>query len=125
MIHRYRDGVPPDRADPLPFDTRAVDDAIEDFDLRKASGVVWAYVTEANRYANRTRPWAADPPARDVALSTLLATCRTLATELAPFLPATAAGIERRCTSAGGRLPIPEQLIESLDLATAGPSGVV
>jgi methionyl-tRNA synthetase len=125
MVHRYRDGVPPAGVNPLPFDASAVDDAVAEFDLRRASGVVWTYVTEANRYVNRTRPWAAPAGDRDVALGTLLASCRTLAAELAPFLPATAAGIERRCTPAGDRLPIPEQLIESLDLATTAPTGLV
>ena len=111
MVHRYRDGVPP-AGDPLPFDTHAVDDAVAGFDLRRAAGVVWAYVTEANRHVNRTRPWAAEPAERDVALGALLATCRTLATELAPFLPAPAAGVERRCTPAGVRLPVPDKLFE-------------
>jgi methionyl-tRNA synthetase len=124
MVHRYRDGIPPEHGDPLPFDARAIDDAVGDFDLRRAAAVVWTYVTEANRHVNRTRPWAVAGDERDVALGTLLATCRTLATELAPFLPATAARIERRCEPVGGRLPVPEQLIESLDLATVGPSGV-
>src|SRR4051794_15861686 len=49
MVHRYRDGVPP-AGEPLPFDARAVDDALAGFDLRRASGVVWTYVTEANRH---------------------------------------------------------------------------
>jgi methionyl-tRNA synthetase len=124
MVHRYRDGVVPDGSVDLAFDRRAVDDALAGFDFRRASGVVWTFVTEVNRYVNRTRPWAiADPAARDAVLATLVGACRTVADELAPFLPATATRIRDRCTPADGRLPAPEPLFERFDLATTGPNG--
>jgi methionyl-tRNA synthetase len=125
MVHRYRDGVVPDGHAGLAFDAAAVDDALAEFDFRRASGVVWTFVTEVNRYVNHSRPWAIDDEAeRDAVLATLVGACRTLAEELAPFLPATAARIRERCTPVAGRLPVPALLFKRFDLATAGPNGL-
>jgi methionyl-tRNA synthetase len=127
MVHRYRGGVVPDGPAELVFDSREVDDALADFDFRRATGAVWSFVTEANRYTNRTKPWAAAAGERDAALATLVAACRTIADEIEPFLPATAARIRRRCTpevTDGVRLPVPDRLFSRLDLATTGPIGL-
>jgi methionyl-tRNA synthetase len=126
MVHRYRDGVVPEGGEDLPFDHDGVDDAVAAYDFRQASGVVWAFVTRANRYVSQARPWALDDEqARDGVLATLVRACRALADELAPFLPATAARIGERCTPVAGRLPVPARLFERFDLATTGPSGLV
>jgi methionyl-tRNA synthetase len=125
MVHRYRDGVVPEGGPSLVFDHTAVDDALAGFDFRRASGAVWTFVTEANRYVNDTRPWAiADVAERDAVLATLVGACRTIAEELAPFLPATAARVRDRCIPVAGRLPVPVPLFGRFDLATNAPTGL-
>jgi methionyl-tRNA synthetase len=131
MVHRYRggrlDGIVPDGPAELPFDHAAVDEALAGFDFRRASGVVWTFVNRANKYVNDRRPWTLDGAERDAVLGTLVGACRTLADELAPFLPATAARIARRCTPEepdGARLPVPDRLFGRFDLATTGPNGL-
>jgi methionyl-tRNA synthetase len=72
----------------------AIDDALRAFDFRAATTSLWEVVAEANRFVAETRPWelAADDRLADV-LATLLATCRLVAQELEPFLPAASARI--------------------------------
>jgi methionyl-tRNA synthetase len=113
MVHRYRDGVVPEGQAGLAFDAAAVGDALAGFDFRRASGVVWTFVAQANKYVNDSRPWAIDDEAeRDAVLATLVGACRTLADELEPFLPATTARIRQRCTPVDGRLPVPAPLFQ-------------
>jgi methionyl-tRNA synthetase len=132
MVHRYRDGRVPERGAVAADLERAsreapalVDAALADFDFRRACAAVWAIVEQANRYIERVRPWelaraesAGDPAARrelDAVLANLVSGCRSLAVELAPFLPGAAAGIAARCTArSGGRLPDPSALFPRL-----------
>jgi methionyl-tRNA synthetase len=82
-----------------------VDDALGGFDFRPAAAQLWDLVDEANRFVTTTRPWelakaerngdAAASARLDQVLSVLLVTCRTLARELQPFLPAATARIGR------------------------------
>jgi methionyl-tRNA synthetase len=75
----------------------AIDEALGAFDFRAATGALWEVVVEANRFVSATRPWElakaeragdADAGARlDGVLGTLVAACRTIASELTPFLP--------------------------------------
>jgi methionyl-tRNA synthetase len=113
MVHRYRAGrVPAGTTDARLAEVCAsvpdrVDAALADFDFRRACAAVWTVVDEANRYVDRTRPWAlarsaADAAALDTVLATLVGACRVLAAELAPFVPATAARVAEQCTPAGG-----------------------
>ncbi len=126
MVHRYRDGVVPAGARGLTFDRTEVDAALVGFDFRRATSAVWTFVTHVNRWVNGARPWAlTDEAERDAVLATLVGACRTLADELEPFLPATAARIRYRCTPVAGRLPVPEPLFGRFDLATTGPNGPV
>jgi methionyl-tRNA synthetase len=72
-------------------------------------------VAEANRYIERVEPWHLARAEReqnagagrqlDAALAELIGACRTLATELAPFLPDLAARIGTACDDSAGRLP--------------------
>jgi methionyl-tRNA synthetase len=116
MVHRYRDGTVPAVAAHGPL--RAVVDAVPgqvdaalaDFDLRRATGAVRHLVEAANRHVEQVRPWelARDPGAAarlDAELAVLVAACRQVGDELAPFLPDGAARIVRQCTPVGGRLP--------------------
>ncbi|MBO0868146.1 MAG: methionine--tRNA ligase [Micromonosporaceae bacterium] len=111
--------------------------ALDAFDFRTATAAVWTVVAEANRYVDQVRPWqlaraegdaradgdarAGDDPARstgdrqasaqlDAALDVLLRSCQTLAEQLQPFLPGTAARIAAQCTPSAGRLPSPRPL---------------
>jgi methionyl-tRNA synthetase len=91
-------------------------EALDDFDFRRATEVVWQIADEANRYVNRTRPWdlarAGDRRELNAVLSGLLLACQAAGTQLAPFLPDAAAGITVQCTPDGtGLLPSPAPVL--------------
>ncbi|MEV0330584.1 methionine--tRNA ligase [Micromonospora echinospora] len=131
MVHRYRDGRPPDgtkAATPEAHRLSAacqrvptgVAAALDGFDFRAATAAVWTIVEEANRYIELARPWHLARAERDgdvraaadleVALDVLVRACRTLAEQIRPFLPGTAARIAAQCAPVAGRLPTPEPL---------------
>ncbi|MVO88207.1 methionine--tRNA ligase [Streptomyces sp. p1417] len=155
MAHRFRDGrVPVSRASrvsPVSPVSRTpaegterlvaacrevpaqVDDALADFDFRRAVDAVWRVVTEADRCVDGTRPWelakaerAGDPAAGkrlDEVLTALVTACRTLADQLGPFVPVAAARVAAQCTpAADGRLPAARPLFPRVDepLPSAG-----
>jgi methionyl-tRNA synthetase len=126
MAHRYRQGqlrpLPgpePAGADLLLAACELVADrvsaALASYDIRAATAAIWDVVGEANRYVERAEPWrlasaerAGDTSAGlqlDAALGVLLRTCRTLAAELAPFVPGLAARLADACDDSAGRLP--------------------
>jgi methionyl-tRNA synthetase len=127
MVHRYRGGrVPEHRAGAADGLARAcreapklVDAALAGYDVRRAAAAVWDIVDQANRHIEQVRPWelarsgSRDAGHRlDAALAALVAGCRSLATELAPFLPGAAAAVAGQC--AGERLPAPVRLFPRL-----------
>jgi methionyl-tRNA synthetase len=145
MIHRYRDGQPPQRPGPGrgPAGDQDLDRAcrqagalagaaLAEFDFRQATAAVWAIVDEANRLVNRVRPWelakaerdgtATDAGARlDAVLRVLLDACQALGRELGPFLPDAAARITAQCAPGeDGRLPSPSPLFRRLAAAASG-----
>jgi methionyl-tRNA synthetase len=137
MIHRYSDGqVPPATATAAP-EAKAlhaaisnapgqIAEALDDFDLRHATEAVWRIADEANRYVNRTRPWALAKAGQNAelaaVLSTLLAACQAIGTYLHPFLPDAAARITSQCTpNGGGFLPVPSPLLPRLTQPGAHP----
>jgi methionyl-tRNA synthetase len=101
LVHRFRGGTVPAAAGVLPTPDlpAAVDRALAVFDLRAATGAIWAAVAAGNRLVEEARPWelakreqAGDPAvALDTVLATLVASCRAVVRELGPFLPAGAA----------------------------------
>jgi methionyl-tRNA synthetase len=146
MIHRYRDGHPPELPGPgcglpagqdLDLACRRARDlvgaALEEFDFRQATAAVWAIADEANRFVNRVRPWqlakaeqdGPDTEDRlDVALGTLLGACQVLGRELSPFLPDAAGRITAQCTPDGdGRLPPPSPVFRRLAARPAAVPG--
>jgi methionyl-tRNA synthetase len=50
----------------------------------------------------------------DAALATLMSACRSLAAQLAPFLPGAAAAVAAQSTATGRRLPEPRPLFPRL-----------
>ena len=86
-LEPLRTGTPVAGSTALPA---AIDVALRAFDLRTAAAPLWEVVAEANRYVSATRPWELENAARADVLATLLATCRLVSHELAPFLPAAA-----------------------------------
>jgi methionyl-tRNA synthetase len=106
MIHRYRDGRAPDGS----WDVRSPDEALARFDFRRAVAAVWQTVEDANRYVDAHRPWQLPEDERDAVLGDLLAACRALGEELAPFLPDAAAAVTAQCTPVAGILPVPRPL---------------
>jgi len=124
MIHRYRGGRIPVQQ-PIAAGGEALDAAIrqagglvaaalDDFDFRPATAVVWAIADEANRFINRVRPWelaraerdGCDNQRLDAVLGVLFEACAALGRELVPFLPDAAARITGQCApSEDGRLP--------------------
>jgi methionyl-tRNA synthetase len=75
-----------------------VDAALARFDVRAAAAAVWAVVEEGNRTATRERPWQLDGDDRRLhdVLATLVYACRTVATEIDPFLPDGSARLRER-----------------------------
>jgi methionyl-tRNA synthetase len=113
MIHRYRGGTVPAPGDPDALDTelRAVAEgiparvaaALGDYDPQEALDAIWELVKRANQYVEQNQPWTLAKTAKggdagaagrlDSVLYNLAESLRLLAIHLAPFLPATAAGI--------------------------------
>jgi len=83
---------------------REIDAALAAFDLRGATAALWAVVSKANGFVSETRPWELAKAARDgdeeagkrldAVLGALLDACRTIAWELAPFLPGAAGRLD-------------------------------
>ena len=134
MVHRYNGGsvpvtaaVPPDKGAPDAADLDAAIEnapgliaaALADFDFRRATEAVWRIAVEANRYANRTRPWAlakaGDSEALAAVLLALLRACEAAGTLLRPFLPQAASLItEQLIQNGGGFLPAPSPVFPRL-----------
>jgi methionyl-tRNA synthetase len=70
---------------------RAVDDAIDRLDLRRACEAIVGLVGETNRYLEQTAPWHLPPEQRRPVLATLLRATSTVIDELRPFVPGLAA----------------------------------
>jgi methionyl-tRNA synthetase len=130
MVHRYRDGRPPERegradrlTDACARAPQRIDAALEAFDLRAATAALWTIVEEANRHIERTRPWHLSTEDRDDVLDVLLRACRTLGEQLDPFLPDTAGRIVAQCTPVEGRLPPSRPLFRRIVTATPATAG--
>ncbi|HEX6871785.1 MAG TPA: methionine--tRNA ligase [Micromonosporaceae bacterium] len=102
-----------------------VQTALDQYDFRRAVAAVWRIVDEANRFVELVRPWHLAKAEREgqsdagrqleATLTTLLEACRTLAAELAPFLPGTSARIIEQCQDIDGHLPLPRPIISRIE----------
>ncbi|MGM1063710.1 class I tRNA ligase family protein [Saccharothrix sp. Mg75] len=130
MVHRYRDGRPPASTTAAPGADRLtaacrdapdlVHEALTDFDFPRAIAAVWRVVEESDRFAAEQHPWdlaraerAGDRGAGarlDAVLAALLTACRTLATQLTPFVPALADRIAGQSSGLSGALALPQVL---------------
>ena len=137
MVHRYRDGVAPASGDAAPAAAARLAAACQRLpgevatalarpDFRAATAALASVIGQANRCIEDTAPWRLarsaaggdEAAARELetVLAVLVAACRTLATELTPFLPGLAARVAAACTAGpAGRLPAPEPLYPRLD----------
>jgi methionyl-tRNA synthetase len=139
MVHRYRDGVVPAAREPGADGSPAAElaaagrrlagdiaAALARPDFRAATAALAALTSQANRCIEDTAPWRLARSAAgggtsaarelDTVLAVLVAACRTLTAELAPFLPGLAARAAAACgADPAGRLPRPEPLYPRLD----------
>jgi methionyl-tRNA synthetase len=125
LLHRYRNGRPPDpEAAPLaavvdlPARTRLL---IRSFELRQAAQAIVDAVTALNQHLDEKAPWrlAKDPTAArelDAVLSQQLATARVIVDALDPITPSLAARARSQLT-AGPALPALRPLIGRLEAA--------
>ncbi|MEV0615220.1 methionine--tRNA ligase [Nonomuraea sp. NPDC050404] len=108
MVHRFLDGHVPPPGEPPAEVSRAVHEALAEYDFRRAAQAVWTIVEDANKHVERTRPWQQARREQEASLGTLVHACRTLAVQLEPFLPTAAARVAAAVS--GDRLPRPEPL---------------
>jgi methionyl-tRNA synthetase len=129
LVHRYRHGriAPPAgpaaRGSELSITCAAlpdrIDQALARFDFRAATGAIWSVVQSGNRLAETERPWELARRAErgdqaaatrlDDVLGVLTGACRTLATELGPFLPGGSAALGGQLSPQRGAIapPVP------------------
>ncbi|MCK2236457.1 MULTISPECIES: methionine--tRNA ligase [unclassified Crossiella] len=138
MVRKYRDGaIPPVAQDnPAAAALRAaraeagptIDDALANFDFRRAVESISRIGDEANRFVEATTPWAlakaekkddAPPAALDAVLAELVTTVRELAQHLVPFLPSAAARIAQQVGDGGDTVAEPKPVFPRLELAAA------
>lgn len=138
MVNRYRGGLIPastlknDGAGALRLARAAapvtIDEAMANFDFRRAVEAVVAIGDEGNRYIEEMRPWALAKAERergastadlDSVLSELVATCRDIAEHMVPFLPAAAQRIAAQCGNAGSKVAEPSPAFPRLEMSTA------
>ena len=140
MAHRYRQGqlrplatreLAATGAGPLLTACELAPDrvsaALAAYDIRAATTAIWDVVDEANRYVEFAEPWRLASAERggdtsaglqlDAALGVLLLACRTLAAELAPFIPGLAARLADACDDSAGRLPEPRSLFPRIGVS--------
>jgi methionyl-tRNA synthetase len=132
LVHRYRHG----RIAPLPAGPAVpgselvtacqtlphrIDQALARFDFRAATEAIWSVVQAGNRLAETERPWAlarrADRDAAtrlDEVLAVLTGACRTLATELEPFLPTGSAALRGQFETRHGAIAAPTPVFARL-----------
>jgi methionyl-tRNA synthetase len=102
-----------------------VDTALARFDVRGAATAIWDVVAAGNRIVTRERPWelAADDPALADLLTSLVHACRTITTEIEPFLPDAAPRLRARLGE-GDRVgrgePVFPRLADRIGAASGG-----
>ena len=119
MVHRLGDGTVP-AFGRIADEKRSaeIEDALDDFDFRRAVGVVRELVDETNRRVDATRPWKLEHGSVELesALGELVARARLVGELLAPFVPDTSARLCAALRPDGeGRLPAATPLVPMLE----------
>ena len=137
LVRRYRRGRIASPGGARPFGTelagacqalpRLIDDALARFDFRAATAAIWSVVQAGNRLIETERPWElarrenqedhAAAGRLDELLCVLAGTCRVLATELRPFLPAGSATLSGQFRTDGGVIGPPAPVFARLRTA--------
>lgn len=129
LVCKYRHGrIAPPASPPAPGGELSlacqalphrIDQALARFDLRAATGAIWSVVQAGNRLAETERPWELAREAErgdhaaatrlDEVLAVLTGACRTLATELGPFLPCGSSALSEQLRIRHGAIapPVP------------------
>lgn len=129
LVHKYRHGRITPSAVPAALGgelsaacqtlPHRIDQALARFDFRAATGAIWSVVQAGNRLADTERPWELARRAErgdhaaatrlDEVLCVLTGACRTLASELRPFLPAGSATLSDQLSPQHGAIapPVP------------------
>ncbi len=129
LVHKYRHGRIAPPVGPAALGTELsiagqalphrIDQALARFDFRAATGAIWSVVQAGNRLAETERPWELARRAErgdraaatrlDEVLGVLTGACRTLATELGPFLPGGSAALSEQLSPQHGAIapPVP------------------
>jgi methionyl-tRNA synthetase len=88
--------------------TRAVDEALDELDLRRACAAVINLVAETNRYIEHTAPWRLPPHERRPVVAALVHAVEKLVAELEPFVPGIARSARARlCQPGPGPVLVP------------------
>jgi methionyl-tRNA synthetase len=134
LVHRYRAGRigGPAGAAPLGAELagasqvlpQVIDDALARFDFRAATGAICAVVQAGNRLIETQRPWdlarregqgdRAAATRLDELLGVLVTACRTLASELQPFIPAGASVLSGQFRTRRGSIAPPAPVFARL-----------
>jgi methionyl-tRNA synthetase len=130
LIHRHRDGTPPD-PDGTPLEAVATlpertRELLHSFELRQAAQAIVDAVSILNQDLEQTSPWklAKDPKAAeqlDRVLSRQIATARVIVEAVAPITPSLAARAQK-LLRADPRLPPLEPLVQRLELVDSPQS---
>jgi methionyl-tRNA synthetase len=134
LVHRYRAGRIGGPADAAPLGAeiagasqalpQVIDDALARFDFRAATGALCSVVQAGNRLVETHRPWdmarrerqgdRAAATRLDELLGVLTEACRVLATELQPFIPASASALSSQFRTRRGSIAPPAPVFARL-----------
>ncbi|MGI5181790.1 methionine--tRNA ligase [Dactylosporangium sp. CA-152071] len=117
LVRRFRSGVVTGSTVKDTGLSSAVDRALAGFDFRAATETLCAAVAGGNRLVETARPWELAKQGRDAELDAVLgelvALCREVSRELAPFLPSGASRLAVRLGS-GDRVGTPDPVFPRL-----------
>lgn len=75
---------------------KSVEDKLNDYRFDEALKIIWNKISEADKYINKNEPWKLEGDRLGEVLSNSVASIRTIAFNLSPFLPETARKIQKQ-----------------------------